>query len=153
MRSLAANGVVLLAGAYPEQEGVQPAALLLVRAESADAARTLLTEDPFQKEALVATVDVRPWAPPMGAWVEGDDERSAFWELVESHMLPFPDVQEQTLTGTDVDGSTWEVEVEWRRRWSPSRTSRPTPCATPVPMRAATPLAPLPPRSSCWAAP
>ncbi len=73
LRSLAADGIVLLAGAYPEQEGVQPAALLLVRAESADAARTLLTEDPFQKEALVATVDVRPWAPPMGAWVEGDD--------------------------------------------------------------------------------
>lgn len=46
--------------------------------------------------------------------IEGDDEHTAFWELVESHMLPFPDVQEQTLTGTDVDGSTWEVEVEWR---------------------------------------
>lgn len=73
LRSLAAEGAVLLAGAYPEQEGVQPAALLVVRAESADEARTVLTEDPFQKEGLVATVDVRPWAPPMGAWVEGDD--------------------------------------------------------------------------------
>lgn len=73
LRSLAADGVVLLAGAYPEQEGVQPAALLVLRADSADDARIALAEDPFQKEGLVATVDVRPWAPPMGAWVEGDD--------------------------------------------------------------------------------
>lgn len=73
LRSLAVDGAVLLAGAYPEQEGVQPAALLVVRAESADEARIVLTEDPFQREGLVATVDVRPWAPPMGAWVEGDD--------------------------------------------------------------------------------
>ena len=42
------------------------AALLLVRAESADDALARLANDPFQVNSVVAHMDVREWTPVLG---------------------------------------------------------------------------------------
>ncbi|MDO5633971.1 MAG: YciI family protein [Micrococcus sp.] len=73
LRDLADQGICLLAGAYPGQEDLPAAALLLFEGESAEAVTALLAQDPFQLEGLVASSVVRLWSPPLGSWIAGDD--------------------------------------------------------------------------------
>lgn len=61
---LAEEGLLLLAGAY--RDAGAPAALLIVRAESAEEIRTVLRDDPFQQQGLVEEVQVREWTPVLG---------------------------------------------------------------------------------------
>ncbi len=47
-------------------EGQSDAALLVVRAESAEDAAARLSSDPFQVNGVVANIDVREWKPVLG---------------------------------------------------------------------------------------
>lgn len=68
---LAADGVVLLAGAYASTADAPDAALLVVRGESVAEILELLREDPFQQQGLVEQVSAREWTPVLGAWWDG----------------------------------------------------------------------------------
>ena len=63
---LAAEGTIVLSGPVSSPEGAPAAALLLVRAESADDALARLANDPFQVNSVVAHMDVREWTPVLG---------------------------------------------------------------------------------------
>ncbi|GAB19092.1 hypothetical protein GOEFS_075_00120 [Gordonia effusa NBRC 100432] len=55
-------GAVILSGPFTNGSG----ALFLVRADSEDAARTLLADDPFQKVGGVSDVRAIEWTPVFG---------------------------------------------------------------------------------------
>mgnify|MGYP001164727448 CR=1 FL=1 len=63
---LAAEGTVVLSGPLAPVEGQSDAALLVVRAESAEDAAARLSSDPFQVNGVVANIDVREWKPVLG---------------------------------------------------------------------------------------
>ena len=63
---LVKDGTVLSSGPYPDGSG----ALLLFRAENADALRELLAQDPFAIENLVGRTEIHEWLPVMGAFSE-----------------------------------------------------------------------------------
>lgn len=56
-----------LLGSGPLTDG-DPGALLVFRAPDADALAELLTHDPFQREGLVRTTEVRGWDVILGPW-------------------------------------------------------------------------------------
>lgn len=60
---LTGNGSLALSGPYV---GGEPGALLVLEAESEDAARALTDADPFVIEGLVAEVTVREWQTVSG---------------------------------------------------------------------------------------
>ncbi|MFC9896251.1 YciI family protein [Nocardia sp. NPDC127579] len=62
LADLAEAGVMLSSGPYGDGSG----ALLLFRAESADALRELLAKDPFARESLVEEIRVVEWTPTIG---------------------------------------------------------------------------------------
>jgi len=66
LRELVDSGVNLSSGAYPDGTG----ALLLFRAESADALRELLSKDVFATENLIERTEIHEWVPVMGAFSE-----------------------------------------------------------------------------------
>ena len=58
---------VLLGGATLEQQaGPMNGTLLVVQAEHIDAVRRFVAEDPYVREGVYATVEVRPWAWGLG---------------------------------------------------------------------------------------
>lgn len=57
----------VLLGSGPFGDGA-PGALLVLRADDADAVRTLLADDPFAREGLVAATEVRAWDVVLGPW-------------------------------------------------------------------------------------
>ncbi|PXX54653.1 hypothetical protein DFR70_12494 [Nocardia tenerifensis] len=59
-----AAGALLTSGPYPDGSG----ALILFRAEDADALRALLARDPFAREGLIDEVRVVEWLPVLGAF-------------------------------------------------------------------------------------
>jgi uncharacterized protein YciI len=73
LAGLLAEGTLLASGPYltgpgtawPDEQA-PPGALLLVRAESPEAAAKLLEADPFYVEGLIEERGVRGWVPVMG---------------------------------------------------------------------------------------
>lgn len=63
VRALADRGDVVAAGPLDAGTG----GLLVVAAESPDAARDLLADDPFAVAGLIARTQVREWSPIIGA--------------------------------------------------------------------------------------
>jgi uncharacterized protein YciI len=59
----AERGEVLLSGPYPDGSG----ALILIEADSADAAAAYMANDPFAKAGALAAVQILEYAPVMGA--------------------------------------------------------------------------------------
>ncbi len=63
LRELFDQGVVLAAGAYPQGPA---GALLVFRADSAEAVASLLETDPFRHHGLVTGCEIRQWGLAMG---------------------------------------------------------------------------------------
>ena len=60
------RGTVLSSGPYPDGSG----ALILFRADDADAMAALLAEDPFARRGLIDATRFVHWKPVMGAFAE-----------------------------------------------------------------------------------
>lgn len=67
LRELFDQGVVLAAGAYPQGPA---GALLVFRADSAEAVASLLETDTFRHHGLVTGCEIRQWGLAMGPWTE-----------------------------------------------------------------------------------
>jgi uncharacterized protein YciI len=63
---LLGDGMLLASGPWTEGS---PGALILVRADDADAALAALESDPFNIAGLIATRSARGWNPVIGPWV------------------------------------------------------------------------------------
>ena len=59
---------LIAGGAYPEV--APPSALLIFRAESAEAVSTMLADDPFRIHGVLADAKVVPWTPVIGIFAE-----------------------------------------------------------------------------------
>lgn len=66
LRTLLDAGLLRASG--PLVDVSEPAALLIFEAESADAVRTALRDDPFQKEDFIASWGVVEWDPVLGVF-------------------------------------------------------------------------------------
>lgn len=64
LAALGEKGILRVSGPFGADE--TPGALLLVSAESKDAALVATKEDPFQRNGLVAEVTVQEWIPMTG---------------------------------------------------------------------------------------
>jgi len=64
LRALFEAGVIVVSG--PLGEGGGPGALLVLRAESADAVTGHLDGDPFHRLRLIVEREVRAWSPAFG---------------------------------------------------------------------------------------
>ncbi|MEU0086120.1 YciI family protein [Streptomyces sp. NPDC006274] len=73
LRSLADDGVLLLAGPLPEAN----AGLLLYEVEDRDALQKLLDTEPYVQGGLVAETRVRQWTPGKGSWIAALDRPAA----------------------------------------------------------------------------
>lgn len=58
------DGTLLVAGAWAPTEA--PGGLLIFRAEERAAVERIVAEDPYTTAGVVATADIREWAPPLG---------------------------------------------------------------------------------------
>ena len=65
LRSLADEGVLLLAGPLPEAN----AGLLVYEVEDREELQKLLDSEPYVAGGLVAETRVRQWAPGKGSWI------------------------------------------------------------------------------------
>ncbi|QRM53450.1 YciI-like protein [Sinorhizobium sp. BG8] len=61
LNRLNAEGRLAFAGPFLDGDGKPNGSLVVVKADSFDAARALAEADPFSKAGLFATVDVKPW--------------------------------------------------------------------------------------------
>lgn len=68
LSGLYAAGVLLASG--PVSVGDMQGALLIVRADSTEAAEALLEADPFNAEGLVSSRAVAEWTVVFGPWTE-----------------------------------------------------------------------------------
>ncbi len=59
-----ADGTLLAAGAWAPAE--DPGGLLIFRSADRAGVQAIVDEDPYTKAGVVATVDIREWAPPLG---------------------------------------------------------------------------------------
>jgi uncharacterized protein YciI len=66
LSGLVEQGIVLSTGPYPDGSG----ALLLFRADDADAMAELLAQDPFAQRGLIDAVRYVEWLPALGAFAE-----------------------------------------------------------------------------------
>ncbi|RDI64862.1 YciI family protein [Nocardia pseudobrasiliensis] len=66
LSDLVDRGVVLTSGPYPDGSG----ALIIFRADDAEAIEKLLATDPFAQRGLVAEVRFVEWKPVLGAFAE-----------------------------------------------------------------------------------
>lgn len=57
---------LIAGGAYPE--ATPPSALLIVRAENADAVELLLADDPFRQRGVLANTRIIRWTPVIGVF-------------------------------------------------------------------------------------
>lgn len=69
--SLADEGLVIASG--PLLESVPGAAMLLMKADSAQAVRDRLADDPFQRAGHVAQTTIEGWNPVIGIFAEDRD--------------------------------------------------------------------------------
>lgn len=67
LRGLADEGSMRASGPYV---GVEPSALLIFTADSADEVRDLLSRDPFQQAGLVEQTTVTEWNPIIGVFAD-----------------------------------------------------------------------------------
>jgi uncharacterized protein len=65
LSGLERSGSLLASGPWADGP---PGALLLVSAQSAEAAERLLDDDPFRREGLISGRTVREWTPVFGPW-------------------------------------------------------------------------------------
>ncbi|TDE90462.1 hypothetical protein EXU48_18405 [Occultella glacieicola] len=65
------QGTLLASG--PWLDSATPGALLLVRADDADAVRRILDEDPFQRAKIITHRQVRAWNPVLGPFTARKD--------------------------------------------------------------------------------
>ncbi len=65
LRGLFDNGTLLASGPWTDSGA---GAMLLLRAEDADAALAALDEDPFWREGFIASRTARGWNPVIGPW-------------------------------------------------------------------------------------
>lgn len=65
LRSLVEQGTLVASGPYVDAE---PSALLIFRADSAEAVRGLLDNDPFQIAGLVEQTTITQWNPILGVF-------------------------------------------------------------------------------------
>lgn len=70
LQQLCSAGSVLAAGPLPADGDDPDGALIVVDAPSADAVHTVLADDPFRVEGLVARITVREWAPVIGRFAD-----------------------------------------------------------------------------------
>jgi len=68
LSGLQAAGSLLASGPLAEDAAGVPGALLIVAAESADHAATLLDDDPFAHAGLIAARELRAWTQVYGPW-------------------------------------------------------------------------------------
>ncbi|MFP5077518.1 YciI-like protein [Rhizobium sp. YIM 134829] len=61
LEELNAAGKLALAGPFLGEDGKPTGSLVVVEAETLDAARAILAEDPYAKAGLFATVEVKAW--------------------------------------------------------------------------------------------
>ena len=61
----AEQGALLGSGPFADGE---PGALLVFRADDADALALILAQDPFSREGLVRSTEVRAWDVVLGPW-------------------------------------------------------------------------------------
>ncbi len=66
LAGLADAGTLL--GSGPFADDAAPGALLVLRADAEAELRTLLAQDPFAREGLVAATEVRTWQLVLGPW-------------------------------------------------------------------------------------
>lgn len=66
LRTLLDAGTLLASGPYVDVDA--PSALLVLRAESADAALAALDADPFAEHGLITERSARVWNPVLGPW-------------------------------------------------------------------------------------
>ena len=59
------------AGPLLDADGRPCGSLIVVEMADADEARGFADADPYARAGLFAAVDVSPWNPLLGAWVEG----------------------------------------------------------------------------------
>ncbi|MDT0441443.1 YciI family protein [Streptomyces johnsoniae] len=71
LRGLVERGVNLSSGPWGADE--RPGALLLIRADTKDAALACTEQDPFRVAGLVAEVTATEWRPVMGRLAEDAD--------------------------------------------------------------------------------
>lgn len=64
LAGLVEAGTLLGSGPFTDA----PGALLVFRADSVDAVRDLLAQDPFAREGLVAATEVHAWDVVLGPW-------------------------------------------------------------------------------------
>lgn len=55
------DAALVLAGPYLDTDQKPCGSLLVIKAESAEAARALMARDPYSKAGLFVSVDIRPW--------------------------------------------------------------------------------------------
>ncbi len=65
LRGLLDEGTLLAAGAYTDDPA---GALLLLRADSADAVGAILDADPFRAQDLITHRTIRAWSAAIGPW-------------------------------------------------------------------------------------
>jgi uncharacterized protein YciI len=64
LRGLADEGVLLVAGAWAP--GESPGALLIFRSKDKTAVQAIVDKDPFTASGVIASAEIREWAPPLG---------------------------------------------------------------------------------------
>ncbi|MFC5950057.1 YciI family protein [Pseudonocardia lutea] len=64
LRGFVDDGTLLVAGAWAPGEA--PGGLLIFRAEDRAAVQGIVDKDPFTTAGVVASADIREWAPPLG---------------------------------------------------------------------------------------
>lgn len=67
---LASDGTLL--GSGPLTDATGPAALIVLRADSAEDVAELLREDPFQQQGLVESAQIEEWNLILGPWSTPD---------------------------------------------------------------------------------
>ena len=70
LRGLADEGLLALHVPLAPGVGQPDAGLLVFRSDSPEAVLAKLADDPFQREGIVAHVEVRGWTPVLGAWLD-----------------------------------------------------------------------------------
>ena len=70
LKGLADEGSLVLSGPLAPGVGQPDAGMLVFRSDSPEDVLAKLADDPFQTKGIVANVEVRGWAPVLGAWLD-----------------------------------------------------------------------------------
>ena len=61
LEGLKSEGALILAGPFLDDAGKPCGSLVVVKADTQEAAQAMLEADPYQKVGLFASTDLRPW--------------------------------------------------------------------------------------------